>query len=50
MGTPELAKQNIEILALLQAKTKGNLSAEEDHLLGNHLTEIRLKYVEVTKK
>ncbi len=46
---PELAKQNIEILSLLQAKTKGNLSADEDKLLGNLLTEIRLKYVEVTK-
>jgi len=47
---PELAKQNIEILALLQTKTKGNLTAEENGLLDNLLTEIRLKYVEVTSK
>ena len=47
---PELAKQNIEILALLQAKRKGNLTTEEHGLLDNLLTEIRLKYVEVTSK
>lgn len=47
---PEVAKQNIDILALLQEKTKGNLTKEENQLLDNLLTEIRLKYVEVTSK
>jgi len=47
---PEVAKQNIDILALLQAKTKGNLTPDENQLLDNLLTEIRLKFVEVTSK
>ena len=46
---PELAKQNIEILVLLQDKTKGNLTSEEAQLLENLLTEVRLKYVQATK-
>lgn len=46
----ELAKQNIEILAMLQAKTKGNLSDEENQLLESLLTEVRLRFVEFSKK
>ncbi|MBI4402748.1 MAG: DUF1844 domain-containing protein [Deltaproteobacteria bacterium] len=45
----ELARQNIEILALLQQKTKGNLTPEEDQLMENLLTEIRLRFVQATK-
>ncbi len=43
--TPELAKQNIEILAMLMEKTKGNLTKDESDLLANLLTDLRLKYV-----
>jgi hypothetical protein len=40
-----LAKQTIDILAMLQAKTGGNLDAEEENLLKNMLYELRMKYV-----
>ena len=46
----ELARQNIEILSLLQTKTKGNLTPDEDQLLQNLLAEIRLRFVEASKK
>ena len=44
-----LAKQNIDLLGLLQDKTKGNLTPEETQLLEGLLSEIRLRYVDVTK-
>lgn len=40
------AAQMIEILALLDQKTKGNLTAEEHQLLGQVLYELRLRFVE----
>lgn len=45
-----LAKQNIDILAMLQAKTRGNLSGEENAMLEHFVTELRLLFVEATKK
>lgn len=44
-----LAKQNIDILSLLQEKTKGNLTEQEKSLLEGLLTEVRLKYVELSR-
>jgi hypothetical protein len=44
-----LARQNIEILELLEGKTRGNLDAEEAHLLSSLLYEVRMHYVEATK-
>lgn len=41
----ELAKQTIDILGLLQDKTKGNLSTEEKQLLDELLYDLRLRYV-----
>lgn len=41
-----MARQNIEIIALLQDKTKGNRTREEDNLLEGILYELRLMYVE----
>ena len=46
----ELAKQNINILEMLQQKTKGNLTADESALLENLLMEVRLRFVEANKK
>ena len=46
----ELAKQNIDILSLLKEKTKGNVTAEEEKLIENLLTETRLRFVEVQKR
>jgi hypothetical protein len=40
-----LAKQTIDILAMLEEKTKGNLSAEETRFLENLLVDLRLRYV-----
>ena len=42
------ARQTIDTLALLQEKTKGNLSAAEGNMLQNCLYELRMAYLEVT--
>jgi len=46
-ANPSAAQQMIEILALLEEKTRGNLTAEERQLLEQLLFELRLRYVEV---
>lgn len=43
-----LARQDIDLLGLLQEKTKGNLTGEEERLLDQALYDLRLRYVEVT--
>ena len=43
------AQQIIDILALLEEKTKGNLTAEERQLLEQALYELRLRFVEVAQ-
>lgn len=50
-GPPNLAaaQQMIDILALLQEKTQGNLSAEERQLLEQIVYELRMRFVEVSK-
>jgi len=40
-----LAKQTIDILGMLQEKTRGNLSPEETKFLENLLLDLRLAYV-----
>ncbi len=42
-----LAKHSIDMLAMLQEKTRGNLSSEEQRLVENGLTELRFRYVQV---
>jgi hypothetical protein len=42
----EAAAQMIEILGLLDVKTRGNLTAEERQLLEQVLYELRLRFVE----
>jgi len=42
------ARQTIDTLALLQEKTKGNLTSAEEGFLQNCLYELRMAYVEVT--
>jgi hypothetical protein len=44
----EGARQMIEILALLEEKTRGNLTAEERQVLESVLYELRLRFVEVS--
>ena len=40
-----MAKQTIDILSMLQEKTVGNLSEEEENLLKNVLYDLRMMYV-----
>ena len=40
-----LAKQTIDILGMLQEKTRGNLSEEEAKFLEHLLLDLRLRYV-----
>ena len=43
----EMAKYNIDMLATLEEKTKGNLTEEEERVLENTLNEVRMAYVKV---
>ena len=43
----ELAKYNIDMLVVLEEKTKGNLTKEEEAVLSNTLNELRMGYVKV---
>ena len=43
------AQQIIDILSLLDTKTRGNLTAEERQLMEQLLYELRLRYVEASK-
>ena len=45
----ELAFQDIELLALLQEKTKGNLTGEEERILDEAIDEMRERLEEVSK-
>ena len=45
-----MAKQTIDILEMLQGKTRGNLSRDEEQLLENLLYDLRLRYVEAAKR
>jgi hypothetical protein len=42
----DLARHTIDLLSVLQQKTKGNLTLEESRLLENTLTELRFRYVQ----
>jgi hypothetical protein len=43
------ARHAIDMLAMLSEKTKGNLSMEEQRLIDNSLTELRFRFVQVSK-
>jgi hypothetical protein len=45
-----MAKHTIDILSMLEQKTKGNLNASEAELMENLLYDLRLRYVEAAKK
>ncbi len=44
------AKHMIDLLALLEAKTAGNLTGDEERLLRQLLTDLRLRYVRETSR
>jgi len=53
-GQPEerdlsLARQTIDLLAILQEKTRNNLTGEEERLLDQALYDLRVRFVEVSK-
>jgi hypothetical protein len=43
------AKQTIDLMALLEEKTRGNLTDEEARFLGGALRDLRLRYVEASR-
>jgi hypothetical protein len=45
-----LAKQTIDILAMLEVKTRGNRDEAEDRLLSSLLYDLRIKYVDALRK
>ena len=44
-----MAKQTIDLIAMLAEKTKGNLTSDEENLIRNFLYELRLMYVALTR-
>jgi hypothetical protein len=45
-----LARHTIDIMAMLQQKTRGNLEMEEQRMLENSLTELRFRFVQVSEE
>jgi hypothetical protein len=43
------ARENIAMLEMLEAKTKGNLMPEEQNILETLLYDLRLKYLEASR-
>ena len=46
---PEQAKRMIDYLGVLESKTRGNLSAEEEQILSNVLFQLRSLYVQASR-
>jgi hypothetical protein len=46
----DLSRHFIDLLAVLQEKTRGNLSLEEKRMLENTVTELRFRYVQIAGK
>lgn len=44
-----LARHTIDMLAMLQEKTRGNLSYEEQRLIDNSVTEARFRYLQAVE-
>ena len=44
-----LARQSIDVLAMLREKTRGNLSSEEEQLFASILSDLQLRFVEKNK-
>ncbi|MBZ4398737.1 DUF1844 domain-containing protein [Myxococcus sp. MISCRS1] len=45
-----LARQNLDLLSMLRLKTRGNLTAEEEKLFDGLLADLRLRFVEASKR
>ncbi len=46
----ELARYNIDLLEAIEQKTKGNLTPEEQELLKNTLSDLRMGYVNISNQ
>ncbi len=46
----DLARFHIDMLSVLEEKTKGNLTDEESQLVSGALNELRMQYVELSKQ
>lgn len=44
-----LARQTIDLIAMLEEKTKGNLTGDEERLISQILFDMRMRYVEQSK-
>jgi hypothetical protein len=44
------ARHAIDLLAMLQEKTRGNLTLEEQRMLENTVTELRFRYVQSSEE
>jgi hypothetical protein len=45
----ELARQTIDLLGVLEEKTRGNLTGDEERILSAALYDLRLRFVEVSR-
>jgi hypothetical protein len=44
-----VARHTIDLMAMLQEKTRGNLSIDEQRLLENSVTELRFRFVQASQ-
>jgi hypothetical protein len=44
-----LARQTIDLIGMLEEKTKGNLTGDEERLIGQILYDLRMRFVEMSK-
>lgn len=45
-----MARQSLDLLGMLHDKTRGNLTPEEKQLFDNLLADLRLRFVEASKR
>jgi hypothetical protein len=45
-----LARQTIDLIGLIEEKSKGNLTGDEERILGQVLYDLRLRFVEKSKE
>jgi hypothetical protein len=44
-----LARQTIDLIGMLEEKTRGNLTGDEERLIGQILFDLKMRYVEQSK-
>jgi hypothetical protein len=47
--SPEMAKLHIDMLGMIEEKTKGNLSETESQVIRSYLHELRMQYIEISR-